>query len=204
VTLSLSRRSREPECRGALTAALAAGILLAWTVMFARVAIEVAAVHPALLPPLVPPLAAPAVIAAIAAFAAYRSAGHARSDTTSEVPLRNPFSLMAAIRFALLFAVVLLVVKIVETHAPGRGLYAVAALAGLTDVDAITLSMATSARDGATEAHVAVNAIVIAALTNSVVKLGLVFAVGAPLLKSRLTIATAGMLCAAALALLVG
>jgi len=63
-------------------------------------------------------------------------------------------------------------VKLAETYAPGRGLYGVATLAGLTDVDAITLSMATSARDGATEPRVAANAIVIAALTNSLVSWG--------------------------------
>jgi uncharacterized membrane protein (DUF4010 family) len=106
---------------------------------------------------------------------------------------------MAAIRFALLFAVVLLVVKLVELHAPASGLYAVAALAGLTDVDAITLSIATSARNGAVDASVASNAIVIAALANSIVKLGLVLAVGAPALKSRLALATAAMLAGAAL-----
>ena len=203
VTLSLARRSTEGRGQKALAGALAAGILLSWTVMFARVAIEVAVVHPPLLSPLALPLAAPMVIAAFAAFLAYRSAGRPSGDAATEVPLSNPFSLMAAIRFALLFAVVLLAVKIVETRAPGRSLYAVAALAGLTDVDAITLSVAASARDGAAEAHVAANAIVIAALANSLVKLGLVLAVGAPLLKSRLAIATAGMCGAAALAVLV-
>ena len=204
VTLSLARRSTEQGNRKALAGALSAGILLSWTVMFARVAIEVAVVHPPLLSRLALPLAAPTAIAAFAAFLAYRSAGRPSGDAATEVPLSNPFSLMAAIRFALLFAVVLLAVKIVETHSPGRSLYAVAALAGLTDVDAITLSVAASARDGAAEARVAANAIVLAVLANSLVKLGLVFAVGAPLLKSRLAIATAGMCGAAALAVLVG
>jgi uncharacterized membrane protein (DUF4010 family) len=203
VTLSLARRSREPEGGRALTSALAAGILLSWTVMFVRIAIMVAAMDRALLPALAPPLAASAVVAAFAAFAAYRTAGAAKADAASDVPLRNPFSLLAAIRFALLFAAVLLAVKLVETYAPGRGVYAVAALAGLTDVDAITLSMAASARSGTIAAQLAVNAIVVAALTNSIVKLGLAFAVGAPRLRSRLSIATAGMLGAAAVALLV-
>ena len=204
VTLSLARRSREQASDKAFAGALTAGILLAWTVMFARVAIEVAAVHHSLLPTLALPLATPAAIAAIAALLAYRRAGKKRGDAAGEVPLRNPFSLMAAIRFALLFAVVLLAVKIVETHAPGRSVYAVAAIAGLTDVDAITLSMATSARDGTLAADVAANAIVIAALTNSLVKLGLVLAAGAPALVSRLAIATAAIFAGTAVALLVG
>ena len=55
---------------------------------------------------------------------------------------------------------VLLAVKIVQEHFPPSGLYAVAALAGLTDVDAITLSMSEFAQSG--DARVAVIAIVIA------------------------------------------
>jgi len=201
VTLSFARRSREPGAGPALADALASGILLAWTVMFVRVGIEVAAVHAALLPLLALPMAVPAGLAAIAAGVAYRRTGTRAERAPSEVPLRNPFSLTAAIRFALLFAAVLLVVKLVETYAPGRGLYGVAALAGLTDVDAITLSMATSARDGATEPRVAANAIVIAALTNSLVKFGLVLGLGAPLLKRRVAAATALLLVGAVAAL---
>jgi uncharacterized membrane protein (DUF4010 family) len=201
VTLSFARRSREPAASPALADALAAGILLAWTVMFVRVGIEVAAVHAALLPLLALPLAVPAGLAAITAGVAYRLTGTRAERAASEVPLRNPFSLAAAIRFALLFAAVLLVVKLVETYAPGRGLYGVAALTGLTDVDAITLSMAGSARDGATAPRVAANAIAIAALSNSLVKCGLVLGLGAPLLKRRIAAATALLLVGALAAL---
>ena len=202
VTLSFARRSRENGCSPALADALASGILIAWTVMFVRVGIEVAAVHAALLPALAMPMAVPAGIAGLAAAVAYRRSGTLADTASRDVPLRNPFSLTAAIRFALLFAAVLLVVKLVETYAPGRGIYGVAALAGLTDVDAIPLSMASAARSGATEARVAVNAIVIAAITNSLVKLGLVLGLASPLLARRVAIATALLLAGAALAVL--
>lgn len=202
VTLSFARRSREDGCGATLADALASGILLAWAVMFVRVGIEVAAVHAALLPALAAPMAVPAAIAAIAAGVAYRRSGQPAEPAQREVPLRNPFSLTAAIRFALLFAAVLLTVKLVETYAPGRGIYGVAALAGLTDVDAITLSMASSARDGAIDARIAVNAIVVAAITNSLVKCGLVLGLAAPLLSRRIALATALLLAGAALALL--
>ncbi len=201
VTLSFARRSRENGCSPALADALASGILIAWAVMFVRITIEVAALHAALLPALAAPMAAPAGIAALAAAVAYRRSGRLADTAPRDVSLRNPFSLTAAIRFALLFAAVLLIVKLVETHAPGSGLYGVAALAGLTDVDAITLSMASSARAGATEARIAVNAIVVAAITNSLVKFGLVLGLAAPALSRRLAIATALLLAGAALAL---
>ncbi len=111
-----------------------------------------------------------------------------------KVEVENPFSLTAAARFAALFAVVLLAVKIVQAHFPPSGLYAVAALAGLTDVDAITLTMAEYAQSGA--ARVAVIAIVIAALANTIVKCGMAFVLGGPQLGKRLLVATAVTLAA--------
>jgi uncharacterized membrane protein (DUF4010 family) len=192
VTLSFARRSREERTGSETTldGLLAAGILIAWMVMFVRVVIEVAVVNASLLSRLAASMAAAAGLAAVAALVCYGRSAGSRDRRAGDVPLRNPFSLTAAIRFALLFAVVLLGVKLMETYAPGRGLYAVAALAGLTDVDAITLSMATSARTGAIDAGTAVNAIVIAALSNTLTKLGLVLALGAPALHRRLLPAT--------------
>ena len=78
-------------------------------------------------------------------FAAARSDGAAGKGS---LKVQNPFSLTEAAKFAALFAVVLLAVKIVQEHFPPSGLYAVAALAGLTDVDAITLSMSEFAKSG--------------------------------------------------------
>jgi uncharacterized membrane protein (DUF4010 family) len=113
---------------------------------------------------------------------------------TGHLEVENPFSLTAAAKFAALFAAVLLAVKIVQEHFPPDGLYAVAALAGLTDVDAITLSMAEFAKTG--EAHVAVIAIVIAALSNTLVKCGMAFVVAGPMLGKPLLMATAATLLA--------
>jgi uncharacterized membrane protein (DUF4010 family) len=107
------------------------------------------------------------------------------------VPLRNPFSLTAAIKFAVFFAVVLLVVKLVQTYAPGGGVYAVAALAGTTDVDAITLSMARYAQAG--DAAVAVNAITLAAVTNTLIKAGMVATLGSAALRMPVLLAAAAV-----------
>ena len=104
----------------------------------------------------------------------------------------NPFSLTQAAKFAAFFAVVLLAVKIVEEHFPPGGLYVVAALAGLTDVDAITLSMSEFAKSG--EARIAVIGIVVAALANTLVKSGMAFAIAGSALAKPLLIATAATL----------
>jgi uncharacterized membrane protein (DUF4010 family) len=79
----------------------------------------------------------------------------------------------------------------------------VAALAGLTDVDAITLSMAGQAGHAVSEA-VATRAITLAALSNTLSKCGLVVFLGAPSLRRRIVPATAVVVLGGALALLAG
>jgi uncharacterized membrane protein (DUF4010 family) len=110
--------------------------------------------------------------------------------------LKNPFSLVAATKFGLVFAAVTLVVKLAQTHLPGEGLYVVAGLAGLTDVDAITLSMADLARQGGAPPATAVGAIAVAAVANTLVKCGLVVALGSRPLRRRLVPATLAALAA--------
>ena len=202
VTLAFSKRSREAH-DGDLGDALAAGILLAWVVMFLRVVVEVAVVNAALLPRLIEPLAAMAAVAAVAgAFYLRRGATKSsRAVRESEVPLTNPFSLTSAAKFAAFFAAVLLLVALVKRTMPGQGMYVVAGLAGLTDVDAITLSMAGFARTGG-DPTVAVNAITIGALTNTVVKGVMVATLGTAALRRRIGLATAAVLTAGLLVLL--
>jgi uncharacterized membrane protein (DUF4010 family) len=105
------------------------------------------------------------------------------------MPVTNPFSLWSAIQFALLFAVVLLLVKLMEQYAPGQGLYWLAALAGLTDVDAISLSLADYVSRGQSVQLAAV-AIAIAIFSNSLVKTAMVWLVGTKALALRLSGAT--------------
>jgi uncharacterized membrane protein (DUF4010 family) len=188
VTLAFSRQSREAAYAAAVPA-LASGILLAWGVMFVRVIVEVLVVNRALLPGLALPFGAMAAVTAASAWWLRRRT--ARAPHSQDVPLRNPFSLTAAVKFAAFFALVLLVVKLVQTYAPGRGLYFVAALAGTTDVDAITLSMAQYARNGS--AAVATQAIIIATLANTLVKAAMVAGLGSHALRRPILLAAAAV-----------
>jgi uncharacterized membrane protein (DUF4010 family) len=194
VTLSFARQSQED--RGAAHT-LACGMLLAWCVMFGRVIVEVLVVNPALVARVVVPFAAMGAAAAISAAVFYRRSAKAKPGT---VPLKNPFSLTQAAKFGAFFAVILLVVKLVQLRFPGQGLYAVAALAGLTDVDAITLSMAEYAKGG--DATIASNAIVLATLSNTAVKAGIVAMLGDAALTRPMLIAT-GAIVASGLAAIV-
>ena len=203
VSLSFARQSRTDP--GTVAAdALAAGILTAWAVMFVRVMITVAIVNRELLPTLVRGFGVMALAAAVMALAFYarglrRASVTARGDS---LPVKNPFSLGSAVQFALLFAVVLVIVELTHKYAPVEGLYLVAAVAGLTDVDAITLSMAQGSRDGIGFA-VATHAIGIAAVSNTLVKCTMVLALGRGPLRPRLAVATAVLVACGALAALV-
>jgi uncharacterized membrane protein (DUF4010 family) len=172
VTLSLSRRSTESRDAGA-GRALAGGILLAWAVMFVRVVVEAFIVNPGLARSLVVPMGIMAGIAALAAVWKLRG-GVRVSSAGKSLILKNPFSLSFAVKFALLFAAVTVLVDRAGALLSEGAVYVVAALAGLTDVDAITLSMA---RDhGATST--AVIAITVAVLANTLVKTGIVYWLG--------------------------
>ena len=148
-TLAFSRQSKESDDAQAAQM-LAIGTLIAWAVMFFRVMVISFAVYPALLRELAVPMTAMGLAClASAGVLLWRRRSDATRSKPGEITVSTPFTLTQATKFGLLFAVILLVVKIVgDLDLPG-GLYVVAALAGLTDVDAISLSMAQHARGGA-------------------------------------------------------
>jgi uncharacterized membrane protein (DUF4010 family) len=194
VTLSFVQQSRE-RAAAAARYALAAGIILAWCIMFARVIVEVFVVNRVLGASILVPFGAMELVAGLFAVLYFRRHNASRDDTARvghPVAVENPFSLTAAAKFAVFFAAVLLVVKVAQRNLGPASVYLVAALAGLTDVDAIALSMAESAKSG--DAGVAVNAIVIAAISNTIVKCGMVMTLGAPGLRPLTVLAAAAIL----------
>jgi len=165
LTLGLAQRSRQqPGLAGMLTL----GILLAWTVMFFRVVAVVAVIHPGTAARLAVALVSlGALNLGICAWLHRRHRGAERASVTSG---SNPFELSEAIKFGLLFGVVLVVASAARSAFGEAGLYLAGALAGLTDVDPIALSMAELARTDAAMTAVAARAILIAVLSNTLVK----------------------------------
>jgi uncharacterized membrane protein (DUF4010 family) len=188
VTLGFSQRSRQ---QGEDASALALGILLAWTVMFFRVVIMTWVISG----PLGSRLAmAMGALCAVSLGACYWLWRRRRAEERGEVkPGSNPFELDEAIKFGLLFGVVVFVAKAAQVYLGEAGLYLAAGIAGLTDVDAITLAMADLARNDPQNLNVAARAIVIAALANTLVKSGLAAGLGSPELR-RLTLPVSGLL----------
>jgi uncharacterized membrane protein (DUF4010 family) len=190
-TLGFSQRSREP---GADAATLALGILLAWTVMFFRVVIMVLLISR----PLGWRLAlALALLCAVSLGACYWLWRRRKVMKGGKVEAgNNPFELGTAIKFGLLFGIIVVVAKAAEVYLGEAGLYLAAAVAGLTDVDAITLAMANLAQDDARQTGIAARAILIAVVANTLVKSGMTVALGSQGLR-RLTLPISGVLLAA-------
>jgi uncharacterized membrane protein (DUF4010 family) len=191
VTLAFAKQSREEG--GKSDDALAGGLLLAWAVMGLRVLVIVAVLFAPLVRPLLLPFGAMMVVALGASVLFLRRARAQEPATAGEVVLKNPFSLTSAAKFGLLFAVVLVVVAGVERYFPGRGYYVVAALAGLPDVDPVTLSMAGLARSGGIDLATAVGALVVAALANTLLKCGIVVATASGRLRRSMVTVTAAL-----------
>jgi uncharacterized membrane protein (DUF4010 family) len=189
-TLAFSRQSRDLGS-SASAQPLVSGTLLAWAIMFIRVMVVSFAITPALIWHLAPPILAMSLATlAIVGFLHLRHRSKTKGKSSgANLTISTPFSLTQAVKFGLLYAVILLVVKIVGEFHAGEGLYLVAAIAGSTDVDAITLSMSEYARSGSQA--VASTAIVIAAIANTMVKGGIAATLGSIAYRNKLLVAMA-------------
>jgi len=175
------------------TSAGAVVIWLASGVVFVRIFLEIGAVAPDFLPVAVGPIAVMLLFFTLAAATVWRS-----SAGPSESPLDpgNPSELKPAILFGALYAVVLLTVAAAQDWLGEVGLFAAAAVSGLTDIDAITLSTSRLVATDVVAADTGWRLILVAAMSNMVFKLGLAVGLGSPALGKRL-----GLLFGLALAL---
>lgn len=206
VTLTYAGRAKK-ESRLAPLCAVA--IVVACSTMFGRVVAVVAVVDRALLSSLVWSLGTMAVVGFVASVALYfktRSTESKGDDAAADakpagegMTLRNPFELKQAVTFGLLYGGVLFVAKAAQTYLGTGGLYASSVLAGLTDVDAITLSVTDLHRSGL-DTHVAALAITLAAVTNTIVKSTMALTIGGKALGKSVVPILGGALLAGAIA----
>ena len=172
-TLSFSQRSHTQD---GLDKPFAVAIIAGWVIMFLRVIVEVAVVNNRLLPYIWPAMAAMGFSGLIYALYLYFSQ---TAIDEEELNLSNPFELGPAIKFGLLYALILLVTKAAEVYIGEKGLYLTSFLAGLADVDAITLSLADLTKTGQGVAlSTGKIAIILAAISNTAAKGVLVFSLG--------------------------
>jgi len=92
-----------------------------------------------------------------------------------------------------------LIAKAAQVYLGDVGLYLAAGIAGLTDVDAITLAMADLAKTYKSSVGTAARAIVVAVMANTLTKSGMAIGLGSPELR-RITLPISALLLAVGIA----
>ena len=159
-TVSYARRTREPRASIRLAALV---LIIASAVSVARVLAEIAIVAPSSFLYLAPPLAIQLAWLALLALGTYFTA---RGIDEKSPPSGNPAELKSALVFGGLYAVVLFAVAAAKELLGDSGLYAVAVLSGLHDLDAITLSTAHLVNQGQVNPDTGGRLILVATLSN--------------------------------------
>lgn len=173
VTLTLARLARDNPHRVRL---LGGSVVLSGAVMLLRVLVVVAILNRALAWSLAPALVAGAAAMAVFAYLLIRWAPDGNKGGKADLKLKNPFDLMEVLRFGLILTVVMLLAVAARHFFGEAGLIGLAAISGLADVDAITLSMAKTARADVTAAPAL--AILTAVGVNTLAKTGYAAYVG--------------------------
>lgn len=195
VTLSFARLSRDED---GLALPLGRGVVAANTVIYVRVLVAASVLSTGLATTLAPLLVAPFVIGALVSLTGLLHRGAAKSSDL-ERP-KNPLQLRSALEMAVLFQVVLFAVHVAERQLGTGGVFATAAIVGLTDSDALTLSMAKSVAGGSLAADIGAQAVAVGLLSNTCVKAGMAVGIG----RGRFRTITAGVLALMAVALGLG
>ena len=209
VTLQFSRKSQEAP---AYAAPLGLGVIAACTVLIPRVVIVSSLLEPnvggALLWFVLPPFVVGAGFVATVLWRARRE-GPDDPASTGEHPLpsandvKNPLGLWQAVQMALAFQVVLLLMEWLQGSVGTTGVIASATVLGLTDMDALTLSMARLGTDAAMR-HVAATAIAVGILSNTLLKLTLTLVLGARSFQRRASVGLVVLAVASGVGLVLG
>lgn len=172
-TLAFSRHGRDsPHMTG--TAALI--ILLANWVVLVRLAVLVAVLSPGLLRPMLSVLGGGALAGLAMLYLFWRRLEEKPDTPTLE--MKNPTEIRAALSFGVLYAAVLFAAAWLADLVGSQGVYAVALVSGLTDVDAITLSSLRLFGLGNLQAEQAATTVMLALLANIAFKSGLATVIG--------------------------
>ncbi len=133
-TVSYARRTAQA-AEASVPAAIV--ILIASCVVFVRLLLEIATVSPVFLPAAFGPLLTMMIVLALVTLVLWLF----KHDEIDDMPdPENPSELKSALLFGLFYSVILFAVAFAREKFGSSGLYFVAAISGLTDVDAITLS----------------------------------------------------------------
>ena len=172
-TLIYARHARSNENLGKLAVVV---IMIANLVVLIRLAVVSSLVAPGIAPHLVPVLAGGLVAGSLLTFFWWRRIGAEGEFPMPEI--KNPTEIRTALTFAALYAVISLISAWLANLSGSSGLYLLAFISGLTDVDAISISMLRLFDQGKLTPDVTVATIAIAYLSNLLFKFGLMMSIG--------------------------
>lgn len=176
-TVSYARRTRGAPERVPATALV---LTLASTTVLIRILVLSAAVAPSLLARLAPPIVAMLGIMLMLSALTYLLTRRALERVVLD---HAPSDLRVAVGFGLLYAAVLLGITVAREWLGKSGLFAVAALSGLTDVDAITLSTVQLVQAGRVDLETGWQVVLVGVMANLVFKAGAAIGLGHPALR---------------------
>jgi uncharacterized membrane protein (DUF4010 family) len=186
VTFTFARLSRRERV---LSGPLALGAIGACTILFPRVAIATLVLNQSVAKALLPYLVVPFAVGIITLYLWWRT--NADAVGPADMP-SNPLQIVPALQMAVVFQVVLFAVSGVRSFFGEGGLLFSGAALGLTDVDALTISMAQAAGTGVA-AEVAARAIAAGILTNCLLKMGLAVVLGSSQFRRVTSVTLAAM-----------
>jgi uncharacterized membrane protein (DUF4010 family) len=196
VTVAMADRARADGESVAQPAA--AATVLASTVMAGRIAVLAGVINTGIVSRLLPVVGAMIATGLMGAWLIARRPG-SEGEVTAGSRIRNPFSLKEALTWAVVYGVILVVARAATEYLGQGGIFAVAAVSAIADVDAVTIAFTQlGARDGAWRLPAA--AIALAAVTNTVVKLAIAWWRGGGSYRPRVAAALGAMALAGALA----
>ena len=173
LTLHFSRLARQtPQ----ISPLLSSGILLACGTMYLRILLYCAMINPALLGNLTIPLLVMTLVLYLPALLIWRK--H-RNGTRVEQPAlhNNPLDLKSALTLGVLLTLILLMASVLQQWLGNAGIYVLATISGITDVDAITLSLTRMSQTGLASTTVIIG-IIIASSVNNLMKAGMAISIG--------------------------
>jgi uncharacterized membrane protein (DUF4010 family) len=192
-----AKKSKENEN---LASNCATAILAASSIMFVRVLIWTFIFNQVLFNRLLPAVGLVFLSAVgITLYIYFRRQDKQNGDT--EIPVKNPLDLKGAMLFGLIYTVILLVVSYANENLGESGILLSSAIAGFSDIDAVTISLA-KLSGLKVDLGIASLAILLAAISNTLVKMGIGIYAGSPGLKKNLILGYGTMFVTALLSLL--
>jgi uncharacterized membrane protein (DUF4010 family) len=198
VTWVFSSRSHTP---GSPHADLyAAGITLASSIMFLRVALVTLIFNKTLFLAVL----GPCIVMSVTGFgfAFFLARNTKKIEATSEVELGNPVNILNAFGFGLLYVCISFLVLYANEYMGNKGLVLSGLISGLADVDAITISMSKFA-GVAEKITVSALVIIVAAISNTLIKIIISSVKGSRELKRKVSLSLGVTILTGALYILV-